>query len=147
MKRKCLLKVQVWVHYKTKDGTRYVLLLKTKKSRGGFWQPVTGCVESGETVDFAAFREAQEETCMGLAGQPKRTGYSFTFRGKRGLTREYVFEARPGKYDYSVRVSPHEHQAAKFVKPEEALGMLKFESNAEALRRLMNKWRKNPRLK
>ncbi|MCK4474836.1 NUDIX domain-containing protein [Candidatus Bathyarchaeota archaeon] len=41
--------------------TRY-LLLKRTPDRGGFWQPVTGGLETGETRVKAVEREVRQET-------------------------------------------------------------------------------------
>jgi lipoyl(octanoyl) transferase len=39
-----------------------VLLLRRTQDRGGFWQQVTGCIETGEGAAEAALRELREET-------------------------------------------------------------------------------------
>jgi dATP pyrophosphohydrolase len=41
---------------------RHYLLLRRLASHGGFWQPVTGSLESGETHRASAVREVREET-------------------------------------------------------------------------------------
>lgn len=51
--------VKVTVHNQT-----HVLLLKRTDVAGGFWQPVTGVVEPGETDLEAAVRELNEETAI-----------------------------------------------------------------------------------
>ncbi len=42
----------------------FVLLLKTNKERGGFWQNVTGTVNDGEEIRRGASRELWEETAI-----------------------------------------------------------------------------------
>jgi 8-oxo-dGTP pyrophosphatase MutT (NUDIX family) len=71
-------KVQVWV-YRTEPFE--VLLLRLCPARGGFWQPVTGSVEPGETAAEAALREAREETGLGFVSGPQPLGFSFEYRG------------------------------------------------------------------
>jgi len=53
--------VQIVVFADGPEGRHY-LLLKRGESQGGFWQPVTGSLEMGETHKQAAVREVREET-------------------------------------------------------------------------------------
>ena len=55
-------KVQVWLLRENTLGQVEVLLLKTVPERSGFWQPVTGHVDEGESFLEAAVREVAEET-------------------------------------------------------------------------------------
>ncbi len=48
--------------YKRTDGEIRYLILKTIPERGGFWQPITGGLEEGETKREALKREIKEET-------------------------------------------------------------------------------------
>ena len=54
-------KVQIIIIEKKSD-IPGVLLLRTNKFRGNFWQNVTGSVEKNESFENAALREVQEET-------------------------------------------------------------------------------------
>jgi len=54
-----------------------VLLLRRTEGRGGFWQPVTGRVEPGETAADAARRELCEETGIDAPVDP--LGYRHAF--------------------------------------------------------------------
>jgi lipoyl(octanoyl) transferase len=58
------------------DG-RQVLLLRRTPDRGGFWQPVTGRLEAGETPLQAAVRELEEET--GFTAPVRPLGYRHAF--------------------------------------------------------------------
>jgi ADP-ribose pyrophosphatase YjhB (NUDIX family) len=55
-------KVQVVLLWISSNGEKSLLLLRTNQERGGFWQNVTGGVESGESTVRAAKRELFEET-------------------------------------------------------------------------------------
>jgi dATP pyrophosphohydrolase len=58
--------VQV-VIFASVSGERHYLLLRRVAGHGGFWQPVTGSLELGETHRQAAVREVHEETGIILA--------------------------------------------------------------------------------
>jgi len=50
------------VIYRRNGDTIGYLLLKRLPERNGFWQPVTGGLEEGETRTEALYREIREET-------------------------------------------------------------------------------------
>ena len=64
-----LRSIQAVVYRRRQEAARSVLevlVLRRTPEKGGFWQPVTGRIESGEPPPAAALREVQEET--GLSG-------------------------------------------------------------------------------
>ena len=48
--------------FRKNEGEIEYLILKRKQERGGFWQPITGGLEEGETLMEALRREIKEET-------------------------------------------------------------------------------------
>ena len=119
------------------------LLLRRLPERGGFWQGVTGGVEEGENIDETARRELLEET--GFAALVlERIDFSYSIPmqdewrglypgGVRELV-EYVFWARiDGAQE--VRIDQCEHDAWRWCKFEDALSLLKWPENIEALKR------------
>ena len=48
--------------FRNNEGEIEFLILKRKKERGGFWQPITGGLEDDETLMEALRREIKEET-------------------------------------------------------------------------------------
>ncbi len=135
-----VLKVQVWI---LNSRTSEVLLLKTQErgEHGSFWQPVTGSVEEGETLEQAALREATEETALRFAGPPRSLDYSFEFEGWGKLRRETAFwlETAEGREKLEVKLDPKEHKDFRWAPIKQAEGELKFETNREALRLLAKK--------
>jgi lipoyl(octanoyl) transferase len=113
--------VQVQVVRASAAGPR-VLALRRNEARGGFWQPVTGKVEGGESVLEAATRELREET--GLAGAPLPLTYRHAFlwprEGHPTVAEETAFVALAPE-GFSPRLSPAEHDEARWMSPEEAV--------------------------
>ncbi len=112
--------VQVQVVKRSPGGIR-LLALHRNPSRGGFWQPVTGRVERGESVTDAAARELREET--GLAELPRALTYRHAFlwpgEGSPSVAEETAFMAWAPE-GFSPRLSPAEHDDARWISLEEA---------------------------
>ncbi len=133
--------VQVLLWRRREAGLEVLLLERTPED-GGFWQPVTGIVEAGEEPIDTAHRETLEET--GVTGTPVDLGYVRDFR----LSRKYVGGAGPHPWvnrehafameapDESITLSPDEHVAWKWVRPDEARARLRWNGNKRALARL-----------
>ena len=86
------LPIQAQVIVFRSDPLRF-LVLKRPEERGGFWQPVTGGVEDGETIEAAARRELDEETSLHpLEWFADITRFQFEEDG--WWFSEYVFAAR-----------------------------------------------------
>jgi 8-oxo-dGTP pyrophosphatase MutT (NUDIX family) len=138
-------KVQVWIYCDPGKGDgHWVLILRTSEARGDFWQPVTGSVEPGESLDAAALREAVEETGLSFRGAPIAIGQPFRFKGGSGeMFEEFGFaiavcrgsDGEPPQ----VRIDPKEHQESRWVSPEEAVRMVRFPSNSAMLQDLLQR--------
>lgn len=119
------------------------LLLHRVASRGGFWQGVTGSIEEGEDLVEAARRELTEETRL-VPSLIERIDYSYSFSiedrwrhlysaGEEKIT-EYVFIARvDGRQE--PEIDPVEHDGWKWCRFSEAIELLTWPDNMEALRR------------
>ena len=114
------------------------LMLKRNPERGGFWQPVTGNVEEGESFEVAALREVQEELGIKTIVKLIDTGYSYEFTDN-GLDQfERIFGVEVS-INQDVNLSP-EHTEYKWTSKEDALAVyLKYPGNKEGLRRLYDK--------
>ncbi|GJM44200.1 MAG: hypothetical protein DHS20C21_10420 [Gemmatimonadota bacterium] len=134
--------VQVLVWRRGESGIQ-VLLLRRVPADGGFWQPVTGIVEAGESPAEAGARECAEET--GLVGPVEDLDYIRDFR----IAREYVGGTDPHPWinrehaltlehagESEVRLSRDEHDEYLWTEPNRARELLKWNGNKRALERL-----------
>ncbi len=130
-------------------GEARVLALQRVPSRGGFWQPVTGRVEAGEGPAETAARELNEET--GFAGPVRPLGYAHAFawgepprgpgtEGDPGLYTRAPVVAQETAFAAQVeglpepRLSPQEHDAWAWLRPDEALERFPYEGLRVATR-------------
>jgi 8-oxo-dGTP pyrophosphatase MutT (NUDIX family) len=114
-----------------------VLLLKLIPARGAYWQPVTGSIEEGESSAEGALREAEEETGLSFERHPQFMGLEYSFQDKWGMSKEQAFllPIFGGEAPPAVKIDPTEHSAFKWVSPEEALTLVKWDTNKKALER------------
>ena len=132
-------KAQVVVFRKENNKT-LVLLLKTNKQRGGFWQNITGGIEPSENFTEGAERELFEET--GIKAQPKEINLSFEFHDRWGKdVLEKVFYAI--SMTEEVVLSKEEHEDFKWLDVELITKEnFKYPSNYEAFMECLNCLRK-----
>jgi 8-oxo-dGTP pyrophosphatase MutT (NUDIX family) len=134
------LTVLVYLFAPSKEGRSY-LLLRRLPSEGGFWQGITGSVEPGETLEVTARRELIEETgLVPFRLQPVHFSYTFVPRGLREAGRtphritEHVFVAGTAERR-EPQMDSHEHDSWQWLSFPEAISLLSWPDNVEALRR------------
>lgn len=130
--------VEAIVFRHNEDRSTSFLVLKRAPHRGGFWQPVTGKVEEGESFEMAARREVGEE--LGITEILKLVDteffYEFTDHGEDQF--EYILGAQV-KPDQEITLSA-EHTEYAWVTLGDALNKyLKYPGNKEGMRRLASK--------
>lgn len=132
--------------YQRVSGIQF-LMLRRNGAKGNFWQAVTGRMEDEDSdIEATALREIGEET--GISEQDilhKTTAiYSFQFVEQRPpkdeMVTEYVFgiEVKPNTNVVLGKIPYQEHSEYRWVGFEEALKLIKYDTNKEALRRLYN---------
>jgi dihydroneopterin triphosphate diphosphatase len=131
--------------YVINNGIVKYLLFKRQPERGGFWQPVTGGVEEGETILYAARREVMEESGYIKVKNMYDLNYTFTFNVKEKIITEHVFAFEVVHTD--VKFCTREHSEIKWVSFDEAMIYLKWDTNKEALTKIHNYLIKNKYLK
>jgi 8-oxo-dGTP pyrophosphatase MutT (NUDIX family) len=112
-----------------------ILLLRVLADRGGTWQPVTGGVEQGETLEKAARREATEETGLTFVPQLLSLGIEHEFQGRWGLATESAFawEISDQADPSHVRIDSSEHTAFEWVSIQEAIERVPFDFQRRAV--------------
>ncbi|NIO37085.1 NUDIX domain-containing protein [Candidatus Bathyarchaeota archaeon] len=110
------------------------LLLKRNPERGGFWQPVTGGLEEGETRDEALEREVLEETGIKNPVRIIKDVYCYELSSPLH-EKEYVYgvEVLP---EEEIKIDSREHSEHRWCSLEESLKLLKWKENKEALGKL-----------
>lgn len=108
-----------------------VLLLKRTEARGGFWQPVTGHVEAGESPRQAAQRELREETGLAAPVAPLNYEHAFCVAGTPTILRETAFMVRSNA---PVTHDPNEHSEAAWFSVDEAVSLVPFAGLKRAVR-------------
>jgi dATP pyrophosphohydrolase len=127
------IQVDVILYHFSGTTPRYLLLKRTEE-RGGFWQPVTGGVHEGEELIYAARREVMEETGYLKVNKMLDLHYSFEFKAGEKTITEHVFAFEvPHK---ELVICFREHEGFCWVSYEEAMTLLKWDTNREALTRV-----------
>jgi 8-oxo-dGTP pyrophosphatase MutT (NUDIX family) len=110
------------------------LMLKRLPERNGFWQPVTGGMEEGETRDEALHREIGEETGIENLVRVIEDIYCFEFSDPN-LNKEYVYGVEVSATE-KVVLDGKEHSEYRWCGIQEALQLLHWKENKEALENL-----------
>ena len=135
------IQVEAILFRKNKGEIEY-LILKRKRERGGFWQPITGGLEGGETLMEALRREIKEETGIINYIRIIENVHYFDFSDhslfesfKTDIFSEYVFGVEVS-FNEELVLDEKEHGEYRWCTFKEALRMLKWENNKKALQKL-----------
>jgi 8-oxo-dGTP pyrophosphatase MutT (NUDIX family) len=129
------LPIQVEAIIFRRNGNRVeYLLLKRLPERNGFWQPITGGVEEGETKKEALCREIREETGIKNIVTILENLYYFEFSDPNP-NQEYVYGVEASSSE-EIMLDPKEHSEFRWCNFQEALQLLNWKENKEALRKL-----------
>ena len=133
--------------FRRNDGKIQYLILKTIPGRGEFWAPITGGLEEGETKREALKREIREETGIENIIRIIEDVHYYEFQDfpfmdylkRHGQAckhlKEYAFGVEVSS-DEIVVLDGKEHSEFKWCGFEEALKLLKYKGNKEALEKL-----------
>ena len=137
MNNKTNIQVEVFLYRLLPNKKLEVLLMKRVAEKGGFWQPLTGGVEEGESRDEAILREIWEETGIKNIRQVINTGYQFSFNDHGKFYVEFVYGAEVSAKD-AVKLSC-EHDEYRWISKDTAIALLKWQGNKEGLLILFEK--------
>lgn len=116
---------------------KYLLLKRTKKD-GGFWQPMTGTVNDGETIKDCLIREMEEETNIREYLRIIKNVDFFEWKNSKNKTMiEYVFGIEI-KNNLKVKISD-EHDAFEWHTFKSAFEKLEKNNNKNAIIKLNKK--------
>lgn len=117
-----------------------ILLLERRPDKAGFWQPVTGRLEAGESFEEAARRELAEETGIQASSALERLDLVQSFvidpeylgSDEIVFVREHLYrlelDSRP-----EVTVSPEEHRGFEWLTVSQALERIRWADDREAI--------------
>lgn len=120
--------------FRRQSGTVEYLLLKRLPERNGYWQPVTGGLEEGEIRMEALSREMREETGIRNLLRVIEDLYYFEFSDP-DPNQEYVYGIEVSSSE-EVKLDGREHSEYRWCNFKEALQLLHWKENKEALRKL-----------
>lgn len=126
--------------FKRENNVIKYLLLKRTKGDGGFWQPMTGTLNDGESLEECLIREMEEETGIKEYAQIIKNVDKFEWiKPEKGTMIEYVFGIEVDK-DVEVKISD-EHDAYIWCSFDEALKKLEKINNRNSFTTLDEKLR------
>jgi 8-oxo-dGTP pyrophosphatase MutT (NUDIX family) len=138
------IQISIFIVRTMSDGGHEYLMLHRVLPRLSFWQPVTGGVESGETVEQTAGRELTEET--GFPPDKLRPiGFSYSFPPDEFF--KTIYETPPEEIAVHVFVArveagaeptidPIEHDEYRWCTLADALELLHWWDDKEAIKRV-----------
>jgi len=127
------IQVEAIIFRRNGDTVEY-LLLKRLPDRNGFWQPVTGGLEEGETRTEALHREIKEETGIKNLIRVIESLHYFEFSDPN-LFQEYVYGVEVPSTE-EVVLDGKEHSEYKWCGIKDALQLLYWKENKKALEKL-----------
>jgi dATP pyrophosphohydrolase len=127
--------VDVWP-YRLLDGTaEFLLLHRSGRDGSPFWQGVSGWIEAGEAPHLTALRELREETGLEAIELYSVDAVFDLYAWKRGTVEAIVPFAALVSADAEPMLS-EEHDEWRWGPLAEALGLVPYEPQRAALRRI-----------
>ncbi|MBI2776427.1 MAG: NUDIX pyrophosphatase [Chloroflexi bacterium] len=127
--------VDVWPFRGVGGAAEFLLLHRSGRDGPPFWQGVSGWIEADEPPHLAALRELREETGLAAVELYSVNSVFDLYAWRRGTVETIVpFAARVA--DGADPVLSDEHDDWRWARLGEALALLPYEPQREALRRV-----------
>jgi len=127
------IQVQAILFRKSNEKIQYLIMKRTPE-REGFWQPITGGLEESETRVEALRREVFEETGIKDFVRIIEDVHYFEYSDPHFI-KEYVFGVEIASTE-KIILDEREHSEFRWCSFQEALDLLKWKENKEALTKL-----------
>jgi len=127
--------VDVWPYRQTGNAAEFLLLHRSGLDGSPFWQGVSGWIEAGEAPHLAALRELREETGLDALELYSVDAVFDLYAWKRGTVEAIVPFAVLVGAEAEPQLS-EEHDEWRWESPAEALGLVPYEPQRAALRRI-----------
>lgn len=130
-------RINVQVILYTRNPEFKMLILKRTQERGGFWQPISGGIEEGESTYDTIKREVFEETGFQDIEKIHDLDYTFTYKApiSRKWMRDICFGVEIDRI-FNVKLSD-EHEEYIWCNEKEAKQILHWKYNLIALDKLL----------
>ncbi|HSX28081.1 MAG TPA: NUDIX pyrophosphatase [Candidatus Saccharimonadales bacterium] len=119
--------------YRRKDNRFEFLVIKRVPDDGGFWQPITGGIDAGETPRETVIREIAEEVGISELLHVSEELARHEFELDDGRRASDILHAVEVPVHAEVVLS-HEHEDHHWLPLEDAIALLKFDTNKAAMR-------------
>ena len=131
--RELPIKVECIVFQENQKDDIQVLALKRSPEDGGFWQPITGTLHDGESLDECMIRELSEETSILVEHILEKRNFFYSFQFQKGTIWQTEFvSAVSVKPSTPIKLSA-EHTEYRWVNIPDALTLFSKENNKNAL--------------
>lgn len=132
------IKLEGILFARTNNEIKY-LVLHRRPEEGNFWQPLTGTLESNESIIDCLYREIEEELGLNKTEIVDLTDEVYRFEWKRGdqTILEFVYGVELS-FDQNITLSS-EHDEFKWCSFDEAISILGRDNNKKAFKAFQNK--------
>ena len=127
--------VDVWPFRGAGDAAEFLLLHRSGRDGAPFWQGVSGWIEPDEPPHLTALRELHEETGLEAVELYSVDSVFDLYAWRRGTVEAIVPFAALVAGDADPILS-EEHDEWRWTAPEDALGLVPYEPQRAALRRI-----------
>ena len=128
------IKVECIVFHGNQKDDIHVLAVKRSPEDGGFWQPITGTLHDGESLEECLIRELSEETGILVEHILEKRNFFYSFQFQKGTIWQTEFVSAVAIHPNTPIILSEEHTEYRWVSIPDALTLFPKENNKNALR-------------